>query len=259
MVWQQSACFWVWTCLGSFLIRDFHVGHGNKAKGGRAGRGEMDGRPHDGREVTGSVNNQCKEILQTPAILLPISMTVVRSVRRTRSHRRDWVGASENFCVWHPWHPALHGTPRGSTCPPPPQRAAPALHQKLHKPFCRSLLERNHRTVSCRVRAVQRQERRPLTGQTGSGEVGARAAMSSMDMGGHRSLTRRPWPRRFSDETSTDLLPNGTPWTTVGAVGRPPCTSSEDTIHSPPFSPSTRQRVLALSAPVEPFHGQSSV
>jgi hypothetical protein len=36
-----------------------------------------------------------------------------------------------------------------------PQWAAPAVHQKLHKPFCRSFLERNHRTVSCRVMAVQ--------------------------------------------------------------------------------------------------------
>lgn len=147
-----------------------------------------------------------------------------------------------------PWNPKREYLP-------PPKWAAPAVHQKLHKPFCRSLLERNHRTVSCRVRAVSRgrpQERRPLTGgdQTGSGEVGARAAIHVL---WHRSLTRRLWPRRFSDETSTDLLPNGTPWTTVGAVGRTPCTSSEDTVHSLPFSPDTRQRVLALSAPVEPF------
>lgn len=147
-----------------------------------------------------------------------------------------------------PWNPKREYLP-------PPKWAAPAVHQKLHKPFCRSFLERNHRTVSCRVRAVSRgrpQERRPLTGgdQTGSGEVGARAAIHVL---WHRSLTRRLWPRRFSDETSTDLLPNGTPWTTVGAVGRTPCTSSEDTVHSLPFSPDTRQRVLALSAPVEPF------
>lgn len=147
-----------------------------------------------------------------------------------------------------PWNPKREYLP-------PPRWAAPAVHQKLHKPFCRSFLERNHRTVSCRVRAVSRgrpQERRPLTGgdQTGSGEVGARAAIHVL---WHRSLTRRLWPRRFSDETSTDLLPNGTPWTTVGAVGRTPCTSSEDTVHSLPFSPDTRQRVLALSAPVEPF------
>lgn len=147
-----------------------------------------------------------------------------------------------------PWNPKREYLP-------PPKWAAPAVHQKLHKPFCRSFLERNHRTVSCRVRAVSRgrpQERRPLTGgdQTGSGEVGARVAIHVL---WHRSLTRRLWPRRFSDETSTDLLPNGTPWTTVGAVGRTPCTSSEDTVHSLPFSPDTRQRVLALSAPVEPF------
>lgn len=147
-----------------------------------------------------------------------------------------------------PWNPKREYLP-------PPKWAAPAVHQKLHKPFCRSFLERNHRTVSCRVRAVSRgrpQERRPLTGgdQTGSGEVGARAAIHVL---WHRSLTRRLWPRRFSDETSTDLLPNGTPWTTVGAVGRTPCTSSEDTVHSLPFSPDIRQRVLALSAPVEPF------
>lgn len=147
-----------------------------------------------------------------------------------------------------PWNPKREYLP-------PPKWAAPAVHQKLHKPFCRSFLERNHRTVSCRVRAVSRgrpQERRPLTGgdQTGSGEVGARAAIHVL---WHRSLTRRLWPRRFSDETSIDLLPNGTPWTTVGAVGRTPCTSSEDTVHSLPFSPDTRQRVLALSAPVEPF------
>ena len=149
-----------------------------------------------------------------------------------------------------PWNPKREYLP-------PPQWAAPAVHQKLHKPFCRSFLEQNHRTVSCRVMAFQRQEPRSPGSEWPNG-LGL-----GLDRGGEpigQVIDKASLASRFLRGNLTlyliglGYLPSRSSWT-VGAVARPPCTSSEDTVHSFPSTQSTRQRVLALSAPVvEPFH-----